>query len=94
METFYVNSSGLFWDVYSGMSPSGVRRKIILDIFIKHPGAILPVNNKHQASTKDPDLTRLIKKGVLKQVRMGGGGKTHWMNKWQGKRQTVLMLVD
>lgn len=59
-----------------------------MKLFQDNPDAILPVNNKYNASSKDPDLARLLKRGFLKQERLGGGGR-----KSSGKRQSVLVLA-
>lgn len=86
----YLNTAKGFWDVYR-TQPGSVRRRGLLRLFLQNPGAKLPVNNKWQANTCDPDLVRLLKKGVLTQVR-DGGGRRHPMNRSSSKRQSYLVL--
>jgi hypothetical protein len=70
------------------------RRRSLVALFEAHPQAQLPVNNKHQASSiKDPDLRYLMKKGVLKQIRLGNG-RRHPLNRSSRKCQSYLVLAD
>ncbi|WP_434717074.1 hypothetical protein P5X00_36825 [Paraburkholderia sp. A2RO-4L] len=74
--------------------PGMARRRSLVALFQRFPLLRLPVNNKWQASTaRDPDLQRLIKQGVLVQVREGGG-RRHPKNRSSGKRQSYLMLAS
>lgn len=87
-----LNTAKGFWEVY-GWRPGSIRRKALKALFQKNPEARLPVNNRWQANTCDPDLTALLKKGVLSRVR-DGGGRRHPMNRRSGKRQTYLVLAS
>lgn len=86
-----LNTAPDFWKVYDGSVVSGRRRKLV-ELFKKYPGAKLPVNNRYQANTIDKDLQILLNRGILKRVR-DGLGKRHYMNKSSAKRQTYLVLV-
>jgi hypothetical protein len=88
----YLHFAGLYRNVYHGMRPGGARRKALLQIFQQHPQGQLPVNNKYQANTVDSDLATLLKQGLIRQVR-GGGGKRHPLNRSSNKRQTYLVLA-
>lgn len=70
----------------------GHRRRLLYSLFLTNPEYTLPVNNKWQASTKDPDLKRLLKEGKLRQMREGGG-RRHPKNRSSSKRQSVLVLA-
>lgn len=72
MPVTYLNCAPGFWTVYA-MRPGMVRRRALLAIFRQFPRAMLPVNQKWQANLLDPDLRYLMKKGVLRQARDGGG---------------------
>lgn len=69
------------------------RRRFIVDWFRAHPDGRYAVNCKYRPQLHhDPDLRKLLKAGVLKQVREGGGRRCH-MNKQSFKRLTVLALA-
>lgn len=87
----WLNASSEFWRVYDGTCVSS-RRKKLLEFFVKTPSGWLPVNNKYQASTKDKDLAKLLKTGVLRMIR-DGGRKQNPRNRTSGKRQTYLVLA-
>lgn len=87
----YLNCAAGFWDAY-GKRPGGPRRQALLALFRLHPTSRLPVNNRWQANTIDPDLRQLLKKGLLVQER-GGGGRRSPKNRSSGKRQTYLVLA-
>ncbi len=87
----YLNCADGFWESYR-RRPGMPRRRALLNLFQAHPGAVLPVNNKWQATSADPDLAYLMKRGVLRQIREGGG-RRHAMNKSSRKRQSYLVLV-
>lgn len=84
----YANTTA-FWSAYEGLQPGKERRQAILD---QVKDRRLPVDCKWQASTQDPDLRYLLKKGILTRVRDGGGARHH-MNKSTAKRQTYLVLA-
>jgi hypothetical protein len=86
-----LNTAQGFRNAYH-MRPGSARRQALLALFHKYPHGQLPVNNHYQANTIDPDLIHLLKRGVLKRVR-GGGGRRHPMNRSSSKRQTYLMLA-
>jgi len=86
-----LNGAPGFRDAYL-MRPGSARRQALLTLFLKYPEGKLPVNNRYQANTLDPDLCRLLKRGVLKRIR-GGGGRHNPMNRKASKRQTYLMLA-
>jgi hypothetical protein len=88
----YLNCAPGFWDAYRARVGS-LRRRALVAIFERFPQSKLPVNNKWQAKSADPDLALLMKRGVLVQVRHGGG-RRHPMNKSSGKRQTYLVLAS
>lgn len=68
-----LNCAPGFWGVYR--SPNGAaRRKKLMELF--STGHNLPVNGKWQASTKDSDLSVLLKKGLITRLRLSNGGKT------------------
>lgn len=74
--------------------PGMARRRSLVALFQRFPLSRLPVNNKWQASTlRDPDLQRLLKQGVLVQVREGGG-RRHPKNRSSHKRQSYLVLAE
>lgn len=87
----YLNAVPAFWDTYE-LRARGHRRQALEALFRAYPGCRLPVNNKWQASTKDRDLSRLLKLGVLKRIREGGR-RQHPMNRSSNKRQTYLVLA-
>ncbi len=87
----FLNCAAGFWESYR-RRPGMPRRRALLQLFQANPGTLLPVNNKWQAASADPDLAYLMKRGVLRQIREGGG-KRHAMNKSSRKRQTYLVLV-
>ena len=89
--TLPLNCSASFWNTYRTRAGS-IRRRALLAIFERYPLSKLPVNNKWQAKSADPDLAVLLKRGVLVQVR-SGGSRRHPMNKTSSKRQTYLMLA-
>lgn len=77
------------------------RRNYILETIIKYQfgeGSLvgLPVNNKWQWSTKDPDIKRLLKKGVVKMIRHATpyGINQNTGLKRGGKGQSYLVLVE
>lgn len=72
--------------------PGMARRRALLALFHAYPTARLPVNNKWQANTVDPDLQHLLKHGLLVQER-GGGGRRHPKNRSSRKRQSYLALA-
>lgn len=74
------------------MRPGGPRRQALLALFRLHPTARLPVNNRWQANTVDPDLQHLLKKGLLVRER-DGGGRRHPRNRSSSKRQTYLVVA-
>lgn len=86
----YLNCAAGFWDVYSARA-GHPRRAALEALFRQHPQAKLPVNNKWQATTQDKDLSVLLKKGVLRRIRSGGGAR-HPLNRTSSKRQTYLVL--
>lgn len=89
----FLNTAEGFWETY-GMIPGSVRRSALLGFFMKHPEAKLPCNNKYMASTKDLDLEKLIKRGVLKQIRGEGFSRFNPLKrKSSSKRITYLILV-
>lgn len=88
----YLNCAPGFWDAYRARVGS-LRRRALVAIFERFPKAKLPVNNKYQAKSADPDLALLMKRGVLVQVR-AGGTRQHPMNKLSNKRQTYLVLAS
>lgn len=73
--------------------PGKTRRERLLNMFLERPNTSLPVNNKWQMQSSDPDLAYLIKKGVLV-ISRDGGGRRHAMNKSSNKRQTYLRLAE
>jgi len=85
-------------DVYSMMF--GVDRRAAILATIKMymgsetalPG--LPVNNKYQWSTNDPDLRYLLKKGKIKRIRRSTRPERNLVTgrKPGGKGQTYLVL--
>ncbi len=87
----YLNCAKGFWETYR-MRIGSPRRQALLALFRAHPMARLPVNNRWQANTVDADLQMLLKRGVLRQVREGGG-RRHPMNKSSSKRQSYLVLA-
>lgn len=87
-----LNCAPDFWTVY-GQRPGMLRRRSLVALFRRYPLSKLPVNNKWQANTVDPDLRQLLKQGILVQVR-GGGGRRHPLNKSGRKRQSYLVLAD
>lgn len=95
----YLNCAPGFWNTYA-MEPGHVRRQALLAIFHQYPQAMLPVNLKWQANLIDPDLRYLLKKGVLRRVRDGGGPRKgsprtalqKQLNPASLKRQTYLIL--
>ncbi len=89
-ETIYLNG-GSFWGIYD-QAPGRSRRLKLLSVFAQNPTGRLPVNNKWQATTQDPDLSRLIKQGKLKQIR-SGGCRQHPQNRSSNKRQSYLVLA-
>jgi hypothetical protein len=89
--TYPLNCAPTFWDAYRTRAGS-IRRRALLAIFEHYPLSKLPVNNKWQAKSADPDLAVLLKRGVLVQVR-SGGCRRHPLNKTSSKRQTYLMLA-
>lgn len=92
-----------FSEVLSGQ-PGAARRSALLTWFqsgTPENPVRLPVNNKHELQTSDPDLAVLLKKGQLVRQRDGGRPITLQLNegtarqpvyKWTGKRQTYLVL--
>lgn len=86
-----------FCTVY-GMRPGAKRREQLLT-WLRTPGATgslptgIPVNNKWEANTVDPDLQVLLKKGLLVRERHGGG-RRHPKNRLSGKFQTYLVLAS
>ena len=86
-----LNTAPGFWAAYE-QRVGHLRRRALLALFQAHPTVPLPVNNRYQASVRDPDLARLLKKGVLKAVR-GGGARRHPLNRTSAKRQTYLILA-
>ena len=80
-----------FWDAYC-KRPGGPRRRALLALFRRHPTSPLPVNNRWQCNTVDPDLQQLLKKGLLVRER-SGGGRRNPKNRSSGKRQTYLVLA-
>ena len=80
-----------FWALYLSR-PGAARRRALRAHFASNPNGRLPVNNKWQASSHDPDLARLLKQGVLLQLR-DGGGRQHPQNRRSFKRQTYLQLA-
>lgn len=88
----FLNCAPGFWEAYRGRVGS-LRRRALVAIFERFPLSRLPVNNKYQATSADPDLALLMKRGVLVQVRPGGG-RRHPLNKSSGKRQTYLVLAS
>lgn len=79
----------------SAMLPGKTRRQRLLEMFQERPDKSLPVNNKWQMKTTDPDLAYLLKKGVLVRSREGGSRRSlHPMNKSSSKRQTYLKLSE
>jgi hypothetical protein len=86
-----LNTAKAFRSVYH-MRPGGPRRQALLALFRQYPEGQLPVNNHYQANTIDPDLAQLLKRGLLRQER-GGGGRRHPMSKSSSKRQTYLVLA-
>jgi len=87
----YLNCAVGFWEAY-GRRPGMHRRRALMEVFRQHPQARLPVNNRRQASTVDPDLQQLLKKGLLVQER-GGGSRSHPKNRSSRKRQSYLVLA-
>lgn len=85
----YANTAA-FWSAYTGLQPGKERRRVFLS---QIEDRRLPVDCKWQASTQDPDLRYLLKKGILTRVRDGGGAQHH-MNKSTAKRQTFLVLAE
>jgi len=90
--SYPLNCAPAFWDTYRTRAGS-LRRRSLVAIFERYPLSKLPVNNKWQAKSADPDLAVLLKRGVLVQVR-SGGSRRHPMNKSSSKRQTYLMLAS
>lgn len=88
----YLNCAPGFWETYRGRVGS-LRRRALVALFERFPTAQLPVNNKWQAKSTDPDLALLMKRGILVQVRPGAG-RQHPMNKTSRKRQTYLVLAS
>lgn len=88
----YLNCAPEFWEIYRSRTTGSVRRRALVALFSKYPTAKLPVNNRYQANTVDPDLSLLLKRGILVQVR-DRGRMQHRMNKSSSKRQTYLMLA-
>lgn len=86
-----LNTAPEFWQIYDGSTVPGRRRKL-MELFKKYPGAQLPVNNRYQANTIDKDLQILLNRGILKRIR-SGVGKQHYMAKSSAKRQTYLVLA-
>lgn len=86
-----LNCAPGFWDAYR-QRPGMPRRRSLVALFERFPLSKLPVNNKWQANTVDPDLRYLMKQGILVQVR-GGGRRRHPLNKSGRKRQSYLMLA-
>ncbi len=86
-----LNTAKGFWERYRS-PPGSLRRKALIALFQAYEGARLPVNNQWQANTCDPDLALLLKRGVLKRARDGGGSR-HPLNRTSRKRQTYLMLA-
>jgi hypothetical protein len=75
------------------------RRKYILETITKYQFGDsslvgLPVNNKWQWSTKDPDIKRLLKKGLVKMIRQATpyGRNQNTGLKPGGKGQSYLIL--
>jgi hypothetical protein len=91
LSSVYLNCAPGFRGAY-GMRPGGPRRQALLALFRRHPTARLPVNNRWQANTVDPDLQHLLKKGLLVRER-GGGGHQHPRNRSSSKRQTYLVAA-
>ncbi|KVP96589.1 hypothetical protein WJ97_11940 [Burkholderia ubonensis] len=87
-----LNCAPGFWDAYR-QRPGMLRRRSLVALFKRFPLSKLPVNNRWQANTVDPDLRHLMKQGILVQVR-GGGGRRHPLNKSARKRQSYLMLAE
>lgn len=85
--TMPLNCAGGFWPTYR-QRPGQARRLALVAIFERHPRSKLPVNNKWQANTVDPDLQYLLKRGVLVQVRSHPGFRN------SSKRQTYLVLAS
>lgn len=90
-ECSYLNGAKSFWEVYR-MRAGSLRRQALLAIFKANPKARLPVNNRWQANLVDPDLTYLLKRGVLKRER-DGGHRSMATNRRSNKRQTYLVLA-
>lgn len=88
----FLNCAPKFWDEYRKM-PGARRRRSLVAIFNRFPNARLPVNNRYQANTVDPDLRYLLKAGVLVRIREGGGSQ-HPLNRKSNKRQTYLVLAS
>lgn len=81
-------------DVLHSMAPGKARREAIVALLKQgresEGWSRIYVNNKWQRNLDDPDLKKLLKKGVLKRERDGGRmGKT----KRSYKRQTALVLA-
>lgn len=91
MKTNFVRRSAVL-DL-RGLSAGQSRRERVLRLFRERPTGSLPVNNKWQMRTSDPDLAYLIKKGVLT-VSRDGGKRQQAMNKSSHKRQTYLRLAE
>ncbi|RQR65570.1 hypothetical protein DIE18_03735 [Burkholderia sp. Bp9125] len=72
--------------------PGMTRRRALLALFQQYPGSQLPVNNRWQANTVDPDLQHLLKQGLIVRKR-GGGGRRNPLNRSSRKRQTYLVLA-
>lgn len=87
----YINLNSAFWPHYRSQ-PGHLRREALLGLFKQNPTAQLPVNGKWQASSHDPDLAELLKRGVLEQFRDGGRARHH-QNKTSRKRQSYLVLA-
>lgn len=85
-----VLNGGAFWGIYDH-TPGRSRRLRLLSVFEQNPTGRLPVNNKWQATSRDPDLARLLKQGKIRQIR-GGGCKQHPKNRSSNKRQSYLVL--
>lgn len=67
----YLSQLDRWEDTYWHMQPGKYRREILLALFVAFPEAKLCVNRKWCASTKDPDLHKLLKQGKIKQSRSG-----------------------
>ena len=73
----------------ASMRVGSARRSALMCWFLAKPAGEqeLPVNNKWQLKSHDPDLAYLVKKGYLRQIRRAAGLRG-------GKGQTYLVMTE